>query len=161
MNKILISACLMGDNVRYDGRSNPINHSLIEKLDAAGRLVKVCPELLGGLSVPRAYAEIKQRIPMQVITVDGDDVTPQFLLGAELAVEEAQRQGCTVALLKSGSPACGSRNISGAAFSGKPSDGAGIAAQELIQSGIPVYDETQLDELAEILNQLDFVAESA
>jgi uncharacterized protein YbbK (DUF523 family) len=161
MNKVLISACLLGENVRYDGRHNLINHPLLEKLKSENRLVTICPEVAGGLPVPRPYATIARRIPVEVITDEGDDVTPQFVLGAELTAELAKREGCIAALMKADSPACGNRDISGAAFSGKEASGAGIAAQEVIESGIPVFNETEIDRLEAMLEERDLLPEIA
>lgn len=155
MNKVLISACLLGQNVRYDGRNNLFDHPLINQLKSENRLVTVCPEVSGGLSVPRPYSKINQRIPIEVLTVDGDDVTPQFLLGAELTVEKAKKEGCVVALMKSNSPSCGNRDIEGTTFSGAVKMGAGIAAQELLSFGIPVFNEHEMDSLKALLAQHD------
>lgn len=161
MNKVLVSACLMGENVRYDGRHNLINHPLLEKLNSEDRLVTICPEVSGGLSVPRPYATIARRIPVEVISDVGEDVTPQFVLGAELTAELAKREGCVAALMKADSPACGNRDISGAAFSGLKASGAGIAAQEVMESGIPVFNETEMERLESMLEELDLMPETA
>ena len=161
MNKVLVSACLLGENVRHDGRHNLINHPLLEKLKSEDRLVTICPEVAGGLSVPRSYATIARRIPVEVISDEGEDVTPQFVLGAELTAELAKREGCVAALMKADSPACGNRDISGAAFSGLEASGAGIAAQVVMESGIPVFNETEMDRLEEMLEELDLMPETA
>ena len=161
MNKVLVSACLLGENVRYDGRHNLLNHPLLEKLKSEDRIVTICPEVAGGLSVPRPYATIARRIPVEVISDDGEDVTPQFVLGAELTAELAKREGCVAALMKADSPACGNRDISGAAFSGIEASGAGIAAQEVMESGIPVFNETEMDRLEAMLKELDLMPETA
>ena len=161
MNKVLVSACLLGENVRYDGRHNLLNHPLLEKLKSEDRIVTICPEVAGGLSVPRPYATIARRIPVEVISDDGEDVTPQFVLGAELTAELAKREGCVAALMKADSPACGNRDISGAAFSGIEASGAGIAAQEVMESGIPVFNETEMDRLEAMLKELDLMPDIA
>ena len=161
MNKVLVSACLLGEVVRYDGRHNLFSHPLLEKLKHEDRLVTICPEVAGGLSVPRPYSTIARRIPVEVITDDGEDVTPQFVLGAELTAELAKREGCVAALMKADSPACGNRDVLGAAFSGKEASGAGIAAQELIESGIPVFNESEINRLEAMLEELDLMPQTA
>ncbi len=153
--KILISACLLGEQVRYDGRSNLINSPLVNQLQSEGRLVPLCPELLGGLPVPRSHASIEQRFPIKVITTDQQDVTPEFVAGAEAALELAKKHQCVAALLKADSPSCGNNFISSTTFSGRASSGPGVAAQELIQGGIPVFNEHQIDKLEMLLLQRD------
>ena len=155
MYKVLVSACLLGQNVRYDGRNNLINHPIIDQLKAENRLVADCPEVSGGLSIPRPYAHIKQRIPIEVINAEGDDVTPEFLLGAERVAEKARTEGCVAALMKSQSPSCGNRDIEAVSFSGVVKSGAGLAAQELLSAGIPVFNEHELDSLQALLAQFE------
>lgn len=153
--KILVSACLLGEAVRYDGRNNLVNHPVLQTLIDSDRVVSACPEVLGGLPTPRPYAEIVQRFPIKIIATDQSDVTDEFLTGAELTLELAQKRGCIAALMKSGSPSCGNHSVQGRSFSGKLSSGAGIAAQELIHKGIPVFNETQIEELEAYLMQSD------
>jgi len=153
--KILVSACLLGESVRYDGRDNRIHNPIINELQQAKRLISVCPEVAGGLSTPRPFARIESRFPLQIIASDQTDVTDEFLLGAELAVELAQKHGCVAALMKAGSPSCGNNSVMGGSFSGKSVAGAGVTAQELIQKGIPVFNETQLPELEAFLDQIE------
>lgn len=153
--KILVSACLLGEPVRYDGRDNKIHHSVLSQLVRSGRVVSVCPEVAGGLPTPRPFARIESRFPLQIIATDQRDVTDEFLLGAEIAVELAHKHGCVAALMKSGSPSCGNNAVMGGSFSGKSVAGAGVAAQELIQKGIPVFNETQLHELEAFLDQVE------
>ncbi|MFY0657973.1 DUF523 domain-containing protein [Neptunomonas phycophila] len=155
MNKILISACLMGQNVRYDGKNSLITHPVIQSLKQQGRLVVFCPEVAGGLPTPRAPAEIKSRYPILVTTADQEDVTPQFLLGAELAVEKAQEVGACCAVLKSNSPSCGNREIYDGKFTNTLIPGSGVAASELQRHGFPVYNEHEIDQLLEFITTFD------
>lgn len=154
-NKVLVSACLLGEPVRYDGRDNRFDHPLLNKLRREKRLVSICPEVAGGLSTPRPYASIENRFPIHIITSDREDVTAEFLAGAEAAAELAKQQGCVAALMKANSPSCGNNQVLGGSFSGKLVPGAGVAAQELIHAGIPVFNEEQLPELEALLNRLD------
>lgn len=153
--KILVSACLLGEPVRYDGRDNQIHHGVLDSLIKSGRVVSVCPEVAGGLPTPRPFARIENRFPLKIIATDQSDVTDEFLIGAELAVELAEKQGCVAALMKAGSPSCGNNSVIGGSFSGKPVAGAGVTAQELIRKGIPVFNETQLHELETFLDQVE------
>lgn len=153
MSKVLISACLLGAKVRYDGRDNLLEHPVLQRWQEQGRLVTVCPESQGGLPTPRPPAETQTRFPILVTTRDGEDVTPQFLQGAEKALELAQQYDCCCALMKSRSPSCGNQEIYDGSFSGKLISAPGIAAGELIRNGIPVFNEHQLDELIRFVEQ--------
>lgn len=153
MRKILISACLLGEKVRYDGRDNLLNHPMIKRWQAEGRLVPVCPESQGGLPTPRPPAETQSRFPILVTTRDGEDVTPQFLRGAEKTLELARQHNCCCALMKARSPSCGNREIYDGSFSSQLINAPGIAAEELIRNGIPVFNEHQMDELIRFLEQ--------
>ncbi|WP_269814560.1 DUF523 domain-containing protein [Amphritea pacifica] len=154
-NKILISACLLGCKVRYDGRDNLIDNDFIRHLQQQGRLVPVCPEQEGGLPTPRAPAEIQDKFPLRITSTDGEDVTPQFLSGAEITLEIAQREGCCCALLKSRSPSCGNLEVYDGSFTGTLKAGSGATADELMRNGFPVYNERQLDQLIEFIELLD------
>lgn len=145
--KIFVSACLLGEPVRHDGRDNLIQNAFVAELRASGRLVSLCPEMAGGLTAPRPFAHIKQRFPLHIITTDNQDVTEEFLAGADAALELAKKQGCVAALMKAGSPSCGNNAVMGGSFSGILTEGAGVVAQELIHKGIPVFNEHQIDAL--------------
>lgn len=147
MQKILVSACLMGAKVRYDGRDNLLNHPTLKRWKQEGRLVMVCPESLGGLPTPRPPAETQNRFPILVTTRCGEDVTPQFLDGAEATLRIAKREGVVCALMKARSPSCGNREIYDGSFSGQLTEAPGVAADELIRNGIPVFNELQIDQL--------------
>lgn len=135
--RLLVSACLLGLNCRYDGKSAP-NEEII-KLAERHELVPVCPEQLGGLPTPREPAEIKDG---RVMTRDGAEVTEQFERGAEQTVQLAKLLGCTAAVLKERSPSCGCGKIYDGSFCGKTVVGNGITAKKLIQSGICVFGES-------------------
>lgn len=153
MRKILISACLLGEKVRYDGGESLLRHPAVIRWRREGRLVPFCPEVAGGLPTPRPAAEIHQRFPILVRSRDGEDVTPAFLDGAERALETARREGCCCALMKSKSPSCSNSRVYDGSFSGKLIEGTGLAAAELLRHGIPVFDETQLGELIDFIEK--------
>ncbi|GGC02310.1 hypothetical protein GCM10011352_30660 [Marinobacterium zhoushanense] len=152
MDKILVSACLLGAPVRYDGGHSLINHPKIARWKSEGRLISVCPEVLGGLPTPRPPAEIQNRFPILVTTRDGRDFTPQFLAGAEMAMDIAQEYNVCCALMKARSPSCGNRTTYDGNFTGTESNAPGITANELIRGGIPVFNENELDELIEFID---------
>ncbi len=107
ITKILISACLLGQAVRYDGKGKPLVHPAIDRWRDEGRLVAICPEMAGGMPVPRPPAEIENSASgldvlegrARVLEVTGGDVTAEFIAGAEKALALAKANGCTHALL--------------------------------------------------------------
>ncbi|MET4160670.1 uncharacterized protein YbbK (DUF523 family) [Marinobacterium sp. MBR-111] len=153
MSKVLISACLLGAKVRYDGRDNLLDHPILKRWQQQGKLVTVCPETLGGLPTPRPPAETQTRFPILITTSTGDDVTPEFLSGAEKTLELAHKHDCCCALMKARSPSCGNQEIYDGSFTGKLTNAPGVAADELIRNGLPVFNEHQLDALIQFVEQ--------
>ena len=150
MKKILVSRCLYGgDPVRYDGRSKEEKDPRFLKWKEEGRLIPVCPEVFGGLPVPRTDA---QRSGDRVVTRDGRDVTKEYRKGAEEAVRLALENEVLCALLKEKSPSCGSSLIYDGSFSGRLTKGEGLTAQLLREAGIAVFSEEQMDEVERLLN---------
>ncbi|THV23222.1 DUF523 domain-containing protein [Peteryoungia ipomoeae] len=155
-SKILISACLLGRPVRYDGKGKPLQDPLIERWKAEGRLVGFCPEQAGGLPTPRPPAEIEGGMNGQdvlagrarVLEVTGGDVTAEFVEGGKRAVAFAREQGCGLALFIDGSPSCGSGFIYDGSFSGNRHPGFGVTAALMRQMGIEVFSDRELDRLA-------------
>ena len=138
---ILVSHCFLGEPCRYDGASR-LDRQIIELHRAGHNLVPVCPELLGGLDVPRSPAEIQP--DGRVVTQDGEDVTAAYRAGAERAVEIAKEMGCTAAILKARSPSCGSGEVYDGTFTHTITSGWGIAARLLDEAGLEVTDEDHL-----------------
>ena len=135
METMLISACLMGANCKYNGGSNALPEQTLAALRRHYRLIPVCPEAAGGLPTPRTPSE---RRGERVITRDGRDVTAEFQRGAELAGKLAERFGASLALLKSNSPSCGSGTIYDGSFSGKLICGNGITAEYLKNKNLSI-----------------------
>lgn len=135
----LCSACLLGINCRYDGRS-ALNEKVVE-LSKKEKLLPVCPEVLGGLTVPREEAEIKNG---GVITKSGKDVTSFFEKGANEVLRIAQSFDIKEIILKQRSPSCGCGEIHDGTFSGKIIKGDGIAAALLKKNGIKIISEEDL-----------------
>lgn len=157
--KILISACLLGEPVRYNGSGLHLEHRLLAEWQAAGILVPLCPEVSAGFPTPRPPAEIEEgRLGTDVLEgqggifdINGRDVTEQFRLGASLAVKTAREAGCRFALLTDGSPSCGSTLIYSGNHDGQKRSGMGVVAADLRKNGVEVYAQHQIQELAERL----------
>ena len=145
---ILISACLLGVPCRYDGKSI-LNNDVLE-LAKSYRLIPVCPEVMGGLPVPREPMELREG---RVISRDGLDKTAAYRKGAYDALELARRYDCRAALLKENSPSCGKGSIHNGNFDGGLIPGDGIAAGLLTQNGIAVFGEHRIGELIAFLEQ--------
>lgn len=140
--KLLLSACLLGVCCRYDGASKP--HPSVEALAQAHQLIPVCPEQLGGLSTPRPPAE---RQGNRVVAKNGTDVTDQYCRGAEETLRLCRLLGCEAAVLKERSPSCGHGEIYDGTFTGTLTAGDGVTAALLIENGIAVYGESQIQQL--------------
>ncbi len=152
MVKILISGCLLGLEVRYDKKIQPVENKNILKWQREGRLVVVCPEVSGGLLVPRPPAEIVGGSGEQVLNggacimnVAGEDVTHAFIRGAGAALDLARRFDIRLAILKEKSPSCGSTAVYDGTFSGKRIPGQGVTAALLRRNGIRVFSEKEVD----------------
>ena len=142
--KILISACLLGASCRYDGRSVPLDGELLVMLAKSHTLIPVCPEIYGGLPTPRPPAEITHDC---VINAEGHDVTEAYRRGAEEALRMAKLFGCEAAILKEKSPSCGVGRIYDGSFSRTLTDSDGITARLLLDAGIKVYGESEIEKL--------------
>ncbi len=143
--KLLISACLCGKNTKYNGKNNLIPQ--IEQLEGLYDFVLICPEVMGGLPIPRDPSEIKGDL---VLSKTGTDVTQNFILGAQKALELVKKHQVQVALLKESSPSCGVHMIYNGNFNGEKISGSGITTQVLKENGVKVYSE---DEIQLLLNQ--------
>ncbi|MEH3022769.1 MAG: DUF523 domain-containing protein [Pseudomonas oryzihabitans] len=151
MEKILVSRCLLGHRVRYDGGAHgPFD--LLGRWQAEGRIVPLCPEVAGGLPTPRPPAEIPGgqggavldgRLP--VLTDAGADVSAAFVAGAEAALALVRRHGIRLAVLKARSPSCGNLENYDGSFSGTRVAGEGVTAAALQRAGVRVFNETELD----------------
>ncbi|EOI3576243.1 DUF523 domain-containing protein [Cronobacter turicensis] len=150
INKILVSACLMGFKVRYDGSEKAQMIDQLRRWQEEQRLVIHCPELAAGLPTPRPPAEIvsgDNKTQDRIIEITGKEITEHYQLGAWLALRTAQDAGCTAALLTDGSPTCGSQFIYDGSFSGRRKSGMGVAASLLSAHGIAVFSEHNLADL--------------
>ncbi|MBO0423005.1 DUF523 domain-containing protein [Enterococcus plantarum] len=141
-----ISACLGGVCCRYDGQAKEI--TALKKLVENGQAVLVCPEVLGGLPIPREPAEIRGgdgfdvwNGDAKVLTNTGEDVTALFKQGAITAYQKLVEQKITTIILKENSPSCGSKSIYDGTFSGNHRNGSGVATAYFIDRGLIVVSE--------------------
>ena len=137
---LLVSACLLGEPCRYDGAARP--DEAVKSLRERYTLIPFCPEVSGGLPTPREPAEI---VNGRVLTRSGRDVTEAYRRGALLALEQARRAGCRRAVLKERSPSCGHGCIHNGRFDGKLVPGNGVTAGLLMENGISVYGESDVE----------------
>ena len=140
--RMLISACLLVVECRYDGGGQTLPR--LEALMECYELIPVCPEQLGGLPTPRTPAE---RQGGRVVNREGKDVTAAFSRGAEQACQISRLYGAHLALLKARSPSCGCGEIYDGSFSGRRIPGNGIAAERLTAMGVEVYTEADAEAL--------------
>ena len=131
--KILVSACLLGINCKYNGGNN-YSEEVMEFLRDY-EIIPICPEIMGGLPTPRPASEIKKD---KVININNEDVTDNFKKGAEETLKLAKLLGVKKALLKRKSPSCGSGEIYDGTFSGALIKGDGITAQLLKENDTEV-----------------------
>ena len=149
-----MSACLLGQKVRYDGGDCLQNHSRLQAWLKRGDIITICPEMAGGLPTPRPPAEIQNRRAgfdvlhktAQVKTNTGLDVSESFIRGAEKALALAKEYRIRIAILKAKSPSCGSGVIYDGTFSKMLIPGDGVTSALLKQHHILVFDEYHIDD---------------
>jgi len=149
---ILVSACLLGVDCKYNG-SNSLNKDVLEFITDKGSFVACCPELLGGLSIPRGPYEITGGTGKEVVEGDakvlsptGEDVTQEFLEGARKTLNIAKQNGVKLAILKARSPSCGVNRIYDGTFSGMLIKGDGVTAALLREEGIELISDEEITE---------------
>ena len=138
--KILVSACLLGENCKYSGGNN-YNQAVCD-FARGHQVVPVCPEVLGCLPTPRCPAEIVQGV---VTNKEGINVDREFRAGAAKALAIAKENGVELAILQSRSPSCGVKEIYDGTFSGCLINGNGITSDLLLKNGVKVINESELD----------------
>lgn len=139
--KILVSACLLGTNCKYNGGNN-LNQSVLVFIEGH-EVIGICPEQLGGLSTPRLPAEIVDGV---VTNKEGVSVDNEFRKGAQEALAVALENKVDLAILQSRSPSCGVKEIYDGSFSGKKIQGQGVFAKLLSARGIKVLDAEDIAE---------------
>ncbi len=133
--KVLVSACLMGVNCKYNGGNN-LNRAVVDFVKDK-EVIKICPEIMTGLPLPRPPVEIVDGV---ITDVDGNDVDALYRRGVELALQKIKGQNIALAILQSRSPTCGVKQIYDGSFSKKLISGRGIFAKALDDLGITVVD---------------------
>jgi uncharacterized protein YbbK (DUF523 family) len=145
-SKLLISACLFGENSRYDGKNNKLSNEEFHKLTQKYELISFCPEVEGGLPTPRNPNEIDNNYQtLKLHTKDGIDNTKFFVSGANKCLKLMQEKDIKIALLKSKSPSCSTKQIYDGSFSKTLIDGMGVTAKLLSQNDIEMFDEHEIE----------------
>jgi uncharacterized protein YbbK (DUF523 family) len=163
MQLVLVSSCLLGIPVRYNGTAKRSGNHILQRWLDEGRVVPVCPEVAAGLPVPRPPAEILGGAGgakvlaglAKVVDAETNDVTAAFVAGAEHTLRQAQLSGAKVAVLKEGSPSCGSGYIYDGTFTGKRVPEHGVTATLLENAGIKVFSEERFAEANAFLRKLE------
>ncbi len=159
MKKVLMSACLLGKSVRYDGGSLPVNDQIVARWISEGRVVSVCPEVEAGMSIPREPAEIFEGCGNSVLDGEadvmekgGNIVTDSFIAGASVALELCKRFHIEIAVLAEASPSCGSSFIYDGHFSGNRNPGMGVTAALLRRHDIQVFSQHEIEDANKALD---------
>ena len=133
--KIMVSACLIGENCKYNGKNNK-NEKVLALLEG-NEVIPICPEVMGGLPTPRVPAEVVRDV---VTTRDGRVVDQEYRRGARLSLAIAQREKPDLIILQSRSPSCGARQRYDGTFTGTLIDRPGVTAELLIENGFQPVD---------------------
>lgn len=162
MEKILISACLLGKKVRYNGNAVSISCDIVDQWLAEGRVVSTCPEFDAGMSIPRAPAEIIDGNgdtvwagTSSVVANTGVDVTAFFMKGAQMALELCKKHNIRVAILTENSPSCGSSAIYDGSFTGTTKSGYGVTTALLRKNCIEVFSQHNIDSAHKALQRIN------
>jgi len=158
MQKILVSACLLGERVRYDGLIVPLSKIMTCLLRSKAVIISFCPEVAGGLPVPRNPAEIAGKNGFDVLDGKaivrnkiGDDVTLFYLNGAARALETAVKNNIRLAVLKEKSPACGNSLIYDGTFTRTLKSDKGVTAALFERNGIHVFNEKEIEKAVKFI----------
>ena len=139
--KIMVSACLLGENCKYNGGNNLSDK--VTRFIEGHEVIPVCPEVMGGLPTPRVPSEIVNGV---VTMADGRNVDTEFRKGAQIGLQLAKENEVDLVILQSRSPSCGVKQIYDGTFSGNKIDGQGIFARLLTENGFRIVDVEDLDD---------------
>jgi len=160
--KILISACLLGRRVRYDGNTLTVSDQKLQNWIDRGWVASVCPEVDAGMSIPRVPAEIVKGDGSEVlfgkasvITKSGENVSDLFIEGAMIALDVCLKHGIKVAVLSESSPSCGSSKIYNGKFTATKISGVGVTTALLNNNGIQVFNQFDLNKAFEEVERLN------
>ena len=137
--KIMVSACLAGENCKYNGGNNR-NEKVLQLMEG-NEVIPVCPEVMGGLPTPRTPSEIRDGA---VCMKDGTNVDREFREGARKCLEIARSRKPDLIVLQSRSPSCGVKQRYDGTFSGKLVNAPGVTAELLAENGFHVTDVEDL-----------------
>jgi len=151
LKMIGVSYCLIGENCTYSGSNNFVEG--LKKLFDLGEVICVCPEVLGGLSIPRPPAEIQATNPLKVENNLHQDVTNEYMFGAQKALEIFIENNVKVAILKFRSPSCGNQGIYDGTFTHRLIEGQGVFAKLCEDHGIKVFNEHQISEFLKYMGK--------
>ncbi len=162
MIRVLVSSCLLGQPVRYNGSDAPSDKTILSQWLSEGRLVNYCPEIAAGFPTPRPPAETVGGDGKMVLIGNakvfedtGKDVTEMFTEGAKKAVEFAKKINVGIAILTDGSPSCGTTYVYDGNFKGGQVQGKGVTAELLEQNGIRVFSENQIEDARKFLKSIE------
>ncbi len=163
MERVLVSSCLLGEPVRYNGCDKRCDDEILHRWLREGRVMPICPEVAGGLPVPRPPAEIVNGTggsavlagEAQVVDADAQDVSVHFVKGAEAALACVRANGIRIAVLKEGSPSCGTGFIYDGTFTSTKVASLGVTAVMLQNAGVRVFSEHQLAQAEELLKHFE------
>ena len=142
---VIVSACLVGVKCRYNGKCTSIAY--LQQLIENGEALPLCPEVLAGLPIPRPCCEIiNKENEKRVINTNGEDITSYFYEGALKTKQIAEIINAKYAILQSRSPSCGYLKVYDGSFSGKFKAGNGFTTQMLLDIGVKVFTEQQLED---------------
>jgi uncharacterized protein YbbK (DUF523 family) len=154
LETILVSACLAGESVRYNGSALQTDSQWLGVLAGEHKFLSFCPEVAAGLPVPRACAEIVGgngcdvlRERAEVRDAQGMDLSCIFRIAAAKTLEICRKNGISVAIMAENSPSCGSNTIYDGSFSGRRKAGMGVTAALLVEHGIKVFSQDQIEAL--------------
>lgn len=162
MQNILVSACLVGNKVRYDGKALPIDSEILKHWQTEERIVAFCPEVSGGLPIPRIPAEIVGGDGDAVLSgkaavtaKNGKNVTVNFVKGAQLALSICKEKNIKMAILSEASPSCGGSMIYNGTFSNIKVPGVGVTTALLRKHGISVFSQYEINAVYEYLAEVN------
>ena len=145
--KLLISSCLLGENVKYDGTNNSLSKDILDKLKEKYELFSFCPEVAGGLPTPRVPCEIISQNRLKIINKNNEDKTLEFVNGANKTLALCKKEGIKIALLKANSPSCSNDFIYDGTFTSTKIESFGVTTKQLKNHNISVYNETEIKTL--------------
>ena len=158
---ILVSACLLGENVRYNGRSLELRNKTLQIWQEEDLLIPFCPEVAGGLTIPRPPAEIIKGDghavidgTAKVVSIEGTDLNDQFIKGAHKALALCQKHSIKLAILAENSPSCGNNYIYDGTFTGVKIPGQGVTAALLQKHNIRTFSQYQIQEAEDYLYKM-------